>query len=409
MNCRRQNSRRVSSRERAIALRCVALRYVFVLSTHVRVIRFAHNNIHLYSLLFLSFSLSLGIQVVLLGDTNTGKTSLVLRFVEGYYRETGRSATIGAFFLTKRITVQEMTTCKLLLWDTAGEATFARLAKTYYQQAAAAILTYDVSSPQSLHRLRGLLEEVLTNTAGRRMVLAIVACKCDLDLCLHAPGLKEEAQRLAAEHNALHVETSSKTNMGVQSLFEQTAERVWQWHCEAVTGKGLPIPVSVGGVSVSEKAQRGRSPDAVSRSSRRMMTAASGTSGGGSSSSNQQTSLNGSSGSSPLLTGGKQAAGSSSSRTNRQQQAAAAAAIATGNNNKKGTERLQQHGGATDSSDTTANDSTDDVVLEDGRPFGLNNNKHNNNNSFHSSTASPVCEGALLSCTDASDKGCCIC
>ena len=41
-------------------------------------------------------------KVVMLGDTFTGKTSLVLRFVEGYFRESGRSATVGAFFVTKR-------------------------------------------------------------------------------------------------------------------------------------------------------------------------------------------------------------------------------------------------------------------------------------------------------------------
>jgi Ras-related protein Rab-18 len=195
-------------------------------------------------------------KVVLLGDTNTGKTSLVLRFVEGYYKESGRSATVGAFFLTKRITVQQMITCKLLLWDTAGQAPFQKLAKTYYQQAAAAIFTYDVSQPQSLHRLRLLLDEVLQNTAGRRMVLAIAACKTDLDKSLHHPGLQEEAQKLATTHNALYIATSAKTDAGVQSLFEQTAQRVWQWHREAAVGVGLPIPVTTGGTVSSKSAEK---------------------------------------------------------------------------------------------------------------------------------------------------------
>jgi Ras-related protein Rab-5C len=195
-------------------------------------------------------------QVVLLGDSHTGKTSLVLRFVEGYYRESARSATIGAFFLTKRVTVQEMTTCKLLLWDTAGLTTFARLARTYYQSAAAAILTFDVSQPGSLIRLRGFLQEVLQNCGSdRRMIIAICACKCDLDPSLHAPGLQQEAARLAADHGCLYMKTSAKTNLNVQALFEQTAERVWQAHREATAGIGLPIQVKIGG-SVSDKMKR---------------------------------------------------------------------------------------------------------------------------------------------------------
>ena len=42
-------------------------------------------------------------KVVILGDSHIGKTSLVTRFAEGYYRENSRPATIGAFFVTKRI------------------------------------------------------------------------------------------------------------------------------------------------------------------------------------------------------------------------------------------------------------------------------------------------------------------
>lgn len=182
-------------------------------------------------------------QLVVLGDSNTGKTSLVLRFVEGHYRAEARSATIGAFFLTKRLTVHSIT-CKMLLWDTAGQAQFQKLAKTYYTTAAAAVLTYDVSQPASIHRLRQFLEEVQRNTVGRRIVIAIAGCKCDLS---PAPGLQDEARRLADSVGALYIETSSKNNVGVHDLFSHTAERVLEWQAEAANGTGLPIPVTTGG------------------------------------------------------------------------------------------------------------------------------------------------------------------
>lgn len=169
----------------------------------------------------------------------------MLRFVEGHYRAEARSATIGAFFLTKRLTVNSIT-CKMLLWDTAGQAQFQKLAKTYYNAAAAAILTYDVSQPASLHRLIQLLEEVQRNTVGRRIVIAIAACKCDLPA---APGLQEEARRLADSAGALYLETSSKNNVGVHDLFSHTAERVLGWQAEAINGTGLPIPVTTGGTT----------------------------------------------------------------------------------------------------------------------------------------------------------------
>jgi small GTP-binding protein len=88
----------------------------------------------------------------MLGETFTGKTSLVLRFAEGYYRDAARNPTVGAFFISKRLTVNG-TTAKLQIWDTAGQEQFKRLAPMYYKNAAAAIVCYDVTSPKSFETL----------------------------------------------------------------------------------------------------------------------------------------------------------------------------------------------------------------------------------------------------------------
>ena len=88
----------------------------------------------------------------MLGDTFTGKTSLVLRFAEGYYRDSARNPTVGAFFITKRLTVGG-TTAKIQIWDTAGQEQFRRLAPMYYKNAAAAVVCYDVTSPKSFETL----------------------------------------------------------------------------------------------------------------------------------------------------------------------------------------------------------------------------------------------------------------
>jgi small GTP-binding protein len=115
----------------------------------------------------------------MLGDSYTGKTSLVLRFAEGYYRESARSATVGAFFITKRMQVHGIT-CKIQIWDTAGQEQFKPLAPMYYQHAAAAILCYDVTSPQSLRTLKYWLEELHCNVPAGRIVICMAATKMDL-------------------------------------------------------------------------------------------------------------------------------------------------------------------------------------------------------------------------------------
>jgi small GTP-binding protein len=203
-------------------------------------------------------------KVVMLGDTNTGKTCLVLRFAEGYYREEGRSSTIGAFFLTKRLTVNSIT-CKMLLWDTAGKEQFHKLAQTYYKNAAAAILCYDISNPCSLVRLRGWLKEVQESTG--QIVLAIAACKGDLE---PVPGLPEEAQSLADSVGALYVHTSAKDNEGVSELFQLTAERVLTWQQKSEKGMAIPLPVTLG--AATNRSRPGSPPNFTRISSIEMET-----------------------------------------------------------------------------------------------------------------------------------------
>ncbi|GKY99612.1 hypothetical protein MPSEU_000915400 [Mayamaea pseudoterrestris] len=162
-------------------------------------------------------------KIALLGDSNSGKTSLVLRFVEGFYRD-GRSATIGAFFLTKRLTIDTMI-CKLLLWDTAGQEPFQKLAVTYYKQAAAVIICYDVTKADSLERLQHWLTQVQQNMGSQSYIVCVAACKTDLAAI---PGLEEDAKQLALDYGALHVSTSAKTDRNVSGVFYQTAEQVLQ-------------------------------------------------------------------------------------------------------------------------------------------------------------------------------------
>jgi small GTP-binding protein len=173
---------------------------------------------------------------------------LALRFVEGYYRE-GRDATVGAFFLTRRLTISKMT-CKLLLWDTAGQEQFQKLAKTYYSKAAAAIVCFDVSRDDSIASLSKWLSEITQSVVSQRIVLCVAACKCDLGRS--KAHIEQQAQEIAQQYGALYVETSAKKDLNVNDLFVQVAEQVLLYQQEAVKGKGRPIPVTIGSSATSK-------------------------------------------------------------------------------------------------------------------------------------------------------------
>mmetsp|Transcript_18171 Transcript_18171/g.21753 ORF Transcript_18171/g.21753 Transcript_18171/m.21753 type:complete len:320 (+) Transcript_18171:132-1091(+) len=189
-------------------------------------------------------------KVVMLGDTNVGKTSLVLRFAEGYYRDEGRSATVGAFFITKRIQTSSGITCKVAIWDTAGQAKFRKIAPMYYRTAAAAIVCYDVSNPKSFEVMREWVDEIQNTSTSEPVAIVIAATKRDLadEPTTQTLIPTTKATEYAANVGAIFVDTSARTNDNVQLLFRRVSERVLELRELARNNGQLPHRDGVGGV-----------------------------------------------------------------------------------------------------------------------------------------------------------------
>ncbi|XP_029386637.1 ras-related protein Rab-20 [Echeneis naucrates] len=112
------------------------------------------------------------VKVVLLGDMNVGKTSLLHRYTERKFKDT-ISTVGGAFFL------KQWGPYNISIWDTAGREQFHGLGSMYCRGAAAVILTYDVTNWQSLAELEERFLS-LTDTANHDCIYAVVGNKADL-------------------------------------------------------------------------------------------------------------------------------------------------------------------------------------------------------------------------------------
>ncbi|XP_057708149.1 ras-related protein Rab-20 [Corythoichthys intestinalis] len=112
------------------------------------------------------------VKVVLLGDMNVGKTSLLHRYTERKFKDTV-STVGGAFFL------KQWGPYNVSIWDTAGREQFHGLGSMYCRGAAAVILTYDVTNWHSLAELEERFLS-LTDTANPDCIYAVVGNKADL-------------------------------------------------------------------------------------------------------------------------------------------------------------------------------------------------------------------------------------
>ena len=104
---------------------------------------------------------------------------------------------------------------KLQIWDTAGQESFRSIARSYYRDAAGALVVFDVTRRETfLHVGQWLAEAKQYSSAG--ISITIVGNKADIAAKRQVSN--EEAAAFAAEHGVLYVEASAKTAQGVEVI-----------------------------------------------------------------------------------------------------------------------------------------------------------------------------------------------
>lgn len=154
------------------------------------------------------------IKVIVGGEGNVGKTSLVRRYARAKFSE-ARNITLGVDITTQEFQFGDAR-YKLAIWDVEGQAGDR---PNFYLGAQAALLVYDVTSPGSLDALHSWAERVERLAPG--VPLLVAGNKADLP-----PGLPEaRGEALASAVGARgHVWLSAKTDTKVTPTFRWLAE-----------------------------------------------------------------------------------------------------------------------------------------------------------------------------------------
>ena len=156
-------------------------------------------------------------KVLLLGDSDVGKSSLILRYTEETFNSKLVNS-IGVDFKMKKEEIDEKV-IKVQIWDTAGHEKFRAITYSYYRGANAIIIVFDLSDKKSFISITEWLKQIEKH-AKENVFKFLVGNKSDL--VEERKVTFKEAKDYADKHNLPYIETSAKEGININELFESS-------------------------------------------------------------------------------------------------------------------------------------------------------------------------------------------
>jgi len=155
----------------------------------------------------------------MLGSFAVGKTSLVRRYIEGFFADTYLT-TVGVKIDNKIVRARE-NEVKLVLWDLAGDDAFQKIQWTYLRGAAGYLLVADGTRAATLAKAEALEQEMREKFGAQPFVFLINKSDRRSEWEMET-GWQEGL--VARGWDVLH--TSAKTGEGVEEAFSKLTAKM---------------------------------------------------------------------------------------------------------------------------------------------------------------------------------------
>ncbi|XP_054253757.1 GTP-binding protein Di-Ras2 [Indicator indicator] len=156
-------------------------------------------------------------RVVVFGAGGVGKSSLVLRFVKGTFRESYIPTIEDTY---RQVISCDKSICTLQITDTTGSHQFPAMQRLSISKGHAFILVYSITSRQSLEELRPIYEQIC-QIKGDIESIPIMLVGNKNDESQNREVDSSEGEAMAKKWKCAFMETSAKMNHNVKELFQE--------------------------------------------------------------------------------------------------------------------------------------------------------------------------------------------
>ena len=159
------------------------------------------------------------LKLIVLGDTYCGKSSILNRYKNNEFSESG-SSTIGVDFFNIPINKNDVN-YTLHIWDTSGQEKFNSIITSYYRNIAVAILVFDLSRNETFNNISKWLDNI-KHYCQKNTIIKLIGNKCDIPSVI----TMHEINKLCIEYNIIYLEVSAKLNHNIETIFTTIIEEI---------------------------------------------------------------------------------------------------------------------------------------------------------------------------------------
>ena len=177
------------------------------------------------------------LKILLLGDSEVGKSCFLMRYSENVFIE-NYITTIGLDYKLKTIKLDSGKTIKVQLWDTAGQDKYRTIAKNYYKGSHGILLLYDITKQSSFDNIREWVRDI-REEVSQKAIIFLIGNKIDMEEKRKIP--KEKGEELAEEFKIPFFEASAKSGENVDEVFKALYNKISEIYGELERERGSKL------------------------------------------------------------------------------------------------------------------------------------------------------------------------
>ena len=154
-------------------------------------------------------------KLIIVGDTNVGKTNIMSKYIKDQFNITSKS-TIGVEFGTKILEIDNKKV-KAQIWDTAGQERYKSITSEYYKGAKGAFIVYDITNKSTFESVDKWIKD-LNSYGDKNLTMLLIGNKSDLEDKRIIN--KEEGEEKAKSFELGFIETSAYNGDNIDQAFD---------------------------------------------------------------------------------------------------------------------------------------------------------------------------------------------